>query len=137
MGFTFSRPTIASLMPSVVPTTGFSNAELIGDSFGDCTGVLQCYLRVQVTFPSYSIVVDLSDKVRRRSHAKIAAHLVLSGKEVAFFLHHATVLDNDYVFAVDSYYCVTRDVTAEGQHHRRKCHADRHPRPAQPCVHQH
>ena len=66
MAFTFSRPTITSLAPSVVPTTGFSNAELIGDSFGDCTGVLQCYLRVQVTFPSYSIVVDLSDKVRRR-----------------------------------------------------------------------
>ncbi len=61
--FTYSPPTILSLTPNDVPTTGYPNAELIGDSFGDCTGMLQCYLRVHVSFPAYSIPVDLSDKV--------------------------------------------------------------------------
>lgn len=63
MPFTFSPPTITSLTPAVVPTTGYVGAELVGDSFGNCLGVPQCYLKVQVTFPSYSILLDLSDKV--------------------------------------------------------------------------
>jgi hypothetical protein len=60
----FSPPTITSLTPSIIPTLGASNVVLAGDSFGSCAGVPNCYLRVTVTFPVYSILVDMSDVVR-------------------------------------------------------------------------
>ena len=77
--FTYSPPSISSLSPGIIPTVGLAQAELLGDSFGSCAGQLGCFLRVTVTFPPYSIMVDMSDRVRSRCiHLHCLSTLLLS-----------------------------------------------------------
>ncbi len=64
--FNYSPPSITSLSPGVVPTVGAPQAEILGDSFGSCIVGLTapCHLEVTVTFPLYSLWVDVTDRVR-------------------------------------------------------------------------
>jgi hypothetical protein len=62
--FTYAPPRITSMTPSVVPTGGFPMAEISGESFGACNGTAGCEVVVDIVFPAYSLVADVTDMVR-------------------------------------------------------------------------
>jgi hypothetical protein len=62
-----AAPSIASMSPLVVPTIGYPDAVLTGESFGDCTGIPNCYFKVMVTFPDYRISVNFRDMIGNRT----------------------------------------------------------------------
>ncbi len=64
--FTYSPPVITRMSPAEVPTAGLANVELLGESFGSCEGVSGCFLQASVVYPSYTISVDIGDKVSWR-----------------------------------------------------------------------
>ncbi len=82
----YAPPSIASLSPSVIPTVGAANVVILGNSFGDCTGVSNCFLRVTVSFPEYTMLVDMSDVVCSR-HTRVMQKYLLqpNGSQLWYF----------------------------------------------------